>query len=199
MAKTDCDYSELIHPRRNKAVTTCFELAEVLCSAVLAIAVLFIFIARFAGVVGSSMYPTLIDRDWLAITAYLANPKRGDIVIISPANAFREPLVKRVIATGGQEVDIRDGMVFVNGQEIAEPYLPQGVETWAGGWFGGETDYPMTVPKGKLFVMGDNRGGSSDSRVLGFFREDDILGRVLFRLNPFYSKDPEFHFTFKVK
>jgi len=195
--------NELMRPRQDgdKTLVSCYELAEVLCSAVLAIAVLFTFIARFAGVVGTSMVPTLQNRDWLAVTAYLPQPARGDIVIISPrTNRFHEPLVKRVVATGGQVVDIRDGLVYVDGEAIPEPYLPEGVRTEPAPPYRGSPEYPLTVPAGRVFVLGDNRGGSADSRVsdVGFIREDDILGRVVFRLNPFYSKDPKFHFTFRV-
>jgi signal peptidase I len=186
----------------DKALLACYEMAEVLCSAVLAIAVLFTFIARFAGVMGSSMVPTLHNSDWLAVTAYLSRPECGDIVIISPrTNRFHDPLVKRVIATGGQEVDILGGRVFVDGEALEEPYLPEGVATEPGPSYRGSLEYPLTVPAGRVFVLGDNRGGSSDSRVsdVGFVREDDILGRVVFRLNPFFSKDPKPHFTFKVE
>jgi signal peptidase I len=195
-----------MRPRQDddKALASCYELAEVLCSAVLAIAVLFTFAARFAGVVGTSMVPTLNNRDWLAVTAYLARPARGDIVIISPprTNSFHEPLVKRVIATGGQVVDIRDGRVYVDGEAIQEPYLPAGVVTEPGPWYRRDSlEYPATVPTGRVFVLGDNRGGSLDSRVsdVGFIREDDILGRVVFRLHPLFSKTPRFHFTFQVR
>jgi signal peptidase I len=173
-----------------KIVISFHELADVLCAAVLTIAVLFTFFLRFAGVVGSSMTPTLQSGDWLVTTAFLPHPKRGDIVIISPrTNAFHEPLVKRVIAVGGEVVDLQGGKVLVNNQVIDEPYLPEGVVTDAPASFQATGEFPLTVPAGKLFVLGDNRGGSSDSRVslVGFIREDDILGKVCLRLFPRFT------------
>ena len=189
-------------PRRkaSKLLVSCYELAEVLCSAVVAIAVLFAFVVRFAGVVGTSMVPTLDNRDWLAITAFLPNPKRGSIVIISPrTNNFHEPLVKRVVAVAGDEVNIEDGKVFVNGEALDEPYLPPKTETQPAPWFLAAVEYPVKVPAGTVFVLGDNRGGSTDSRYadVGFIRADDILGRVMFRVYAPESQDSKF--SFKVR
>lgn len=178
-------------PRKTpKLLTMCFELAEVLCSAVFAIAVLFSFFARFAGVVGTSMVPTLQNSDWLAITATLPEPKRGEIVIISPrTNSFHEPLVKRVIAVAGDTIDILDGKVWVNGSVIAEPYLPGTSYTQRAPDYSSSVEYPYSVPEGHVFVMGDNRGGSTDSRFedVGPILVDDLLGRVLCRVFPNFT------------
>ena len=179
-----------------------FEMAEVLSSAVLCIAVLFTFLLRFAGVIGSSMTPTLKNGEWLAVTATLPQPKRGDIVIISPrTNAFHEPLVKRVIGLPGDEVDLADGHVLINGQPLDEPYIASDVETLPASPLQSDLVYPVRVPAGRVFVMGDNRTGSSDSRVtaVGFIRVDDILGRVMFRAKPFFVTKPSFAFTFRVR
>ena len=184
-----------------KIVKGCYELAEILVSAVVAIAVLFLFVARFAGVIGSSMVPTLHEKDWLAVTSWPAPPEHGQIVIISPrVNAHHEPLVKRVIALGGDEVDIRDGRVYVNGNLLEELYLPEGTVTETAPWYTSELTYPAIVPEGSVFVLGDNRGGSSDSRfeAVGFVSENDVFGRVLFRAMPFYSKETG-EFTMRVK
>ena len=170
-----------------RPLAACFEMTEVLASAVLAIAILFTFAMRFAGVVGSSMQPTLHNQDWLAITAHMPAPARGSIVIISPrTNRLNEPLVKRVVAVAGDEVDIRGGQVWVNGQAIAEPYLTDDLETEPVPGYAGGLEFPATVPDNMVFVLGDNRGGSTDSRNddIGFVRQDDILGRVLLRLWP---------------
>jgi len=182
-------------------VGSLFEMAEVLSSAVLCIAVLFTFVLRFAGVIGSSMTPTLKNGEWLAVTAILQQPARGDIVIISPrTNAFHEPLVKRVIGVAGDEIDLADGHVLRNGQSIDEPYLPEGMRTDPASEVQSNLVYPVRVPPGHVFVMGDNRTGSSDSRVtaVGFIRVDDILGRVSFRVNPFFVRRPSFEFTYRV-
>jgi len=195
--------NELIRPRGAgaKVVGSLYEMAEVLSSAVLCIAVLFTFVLRFAGVIGSSMAPTLKNGEWLAVTAILPQPARGDIVIISPRiNAFHEPLVKRVVAVAGDEIDLKDGHVLVNGAVIEELYLPEGLETAPASDYQSNLQYPARVPAGRVFVMGDNRNGSTDSRfsAVGFVRVDDILGRVSFRVKPFFESDP-FRFTYKVK
>ncbi|MCL2446638.1 MAG: signal peptidase I [Oscillospiraceae bacterium] len=166
------------------AQKACFEVAEVIATAVLAIAILFTFVLRFAGVEGASMEPTLSNNDWLVITSF-ANPRQGDVVIISPRdNDFQVPLVKRVIAVAGQHVDLRDGVVYVDGIRIDEPYLGnlQGqTEPSSGG-----LAFPLTVPENTVFVLGDNRTGSTDSRdvQIGFVRVDDVLGRLMARLFP---------------
>ena len=202
MPQDDIPANEMIRPgESSRRVATLYEMAEVLSSAVLCIAVLFSFMLRFAGVIGSSMTPTLQDGEWLAVTAILTQPARGDIVIISPrTNAFHEPLVKRVIAVAGDEIDFADGQVLVNGAAIEELYLPEGLETYPAPEFQSSMAYPARVPAGKLFVMGDNRGGSTDSRysAVGFIRVDDILGKVSFRVKPFLESKP-FRFTYQVK
>ena len=186
---------------RDKWVGSLYEMAEVLSSAVLCIAVLFSFVLRFAGVIGSSMTPTLKNGEWLAVTAILRQPEPGDIVIISPrTNAFHEPLVKRVVAVAGDELDLAEGHVLVNGRPIDEPYLPEDVMTYPAPGTQSDLAYPVRVPAGRVFVMGDNRGGSTDSRysAVGFIRVDDLLGRVSFRVNPFFVTKPSFQFTYKV-
>jgi len=177
-------------------------MAEVLSSAVLCIAVLFTFVLRFAGVLGSSMTPTLHNGEWLTVTAILPQPARGDVVIISPRkNATNQPLVKRVIAVANDEIDLANGQVLVNGVIIEESYLPEGLETEPANDYKSNLAYPARVPEGHVFVMGDNRGGSMDSRHsdVGFIRVDDILGKVSFRVKPFFETKPSFGFTYKVK
>ena len=202
MPQEDIYANEMIRPgEAPRWVGSLFEMAEVLASAVLCIAVLFSFVLRFAGVIGSSMTPTLKNGEWLAVTAILRQPSGGDVVIISPrTNAFHEPLVKRVIAVEGDEIDLSDGRVLINGVIVDEPYLPEGVRTEPAPGMLSDLVYPVRVPAGTVFVMGDNRGGSSDSRVnaVGFIRVDDILGRVSFRVKPFFVTKPSFEFTYKV-
>ena len=204
MSQDNLYVNEMTRPedaKGGKWAGSLFEMAEVLSSAVLCIAVLFTFVLRFAGVIGSSMTPTLKNGEWLAVTAILRQPERGDIVIISPrTNGFHQPLVKRVVGVAGDEIDLADGHVLRNGQPLDEPYLPDGVMTYPASELQSDLTYPVRVPEGRVFVMGDNRTGSSDSRVsaVGFIRVDDILGRVSFRVNPFFATRPDFHFTYKV-
>lgn len=131
------------------------------------------------------MNPTLKDGDWLAVQSVNTTIDRGDIVIITQPNSLGKPLVKRVIAKGGDEIDIDffDHKVTVNGQVLDEPYIAEPTSLM------GNMVYPLKVPEGKVFVMGDNRNDSTDSREkhIGFIDEDYILGVAKFRLLPFDS------------
>ena len=160
-----------------------YDLASIVGTAVIAIMVAFTFFFRFVGVVGPSMQPTLFENDWLAVTAMPIDPKAGDIVIITQPNAFDEPIVKRVVATAGQTVDIRDGGVYINGEKLTETYIAPDVYTEREDL----DNYPLTVPEGQVFVLGDNRPHSTDSRsaAIGMIDTDYILGKVSFRLMPF--------------
>lgn len=145
------------------------------------------FLGRLIGVEGDSMFPTLHDRDMLILQSVGYTPKGGDVVVLTP-KSFRDgtPIVKRVIATGGQEVsiDYSTGTVYVDDQALEEPYLGEDMELVADQFRG---EYPVTVPEGCVFVLGDNRNHSSDSRVpdIGMVDQRCILGRAVWILMPF--------------
>lgn len=167
------------------AFSAVYDFADIIVSAVAVIFIVFVFFFRLAGVTGDSMVPTLHSGDWLAVSSSSYKAQAGDVVIITQPNSFNEPIVKRIIATEGQEVyiDFFRGTVTVDGKVLDEPYIKEPATDPS------ENDliYPITVPEGHVFVMGDNRNGSTDSRsdMVGFIDERYIFGKVSFRLFPF--------------
>lgn len=121
----------------------------------------------------TSMYPTLHDRDYLFIVR-TGDYSYGDIVVFNSAELRQDNLVKRIVAMPGDHVAIRDGRVFLNGEELQEVYLDSSVVT------NGEME--LTVSEGCVFLLGDNRPVSIDSRAFGEVPMDTILGEVKLRL-----------------
>lgn len=147
--------------------------------------IVFVFIFRIVDVSGNSMNPTLLNGDKLVVSDVFYKPKQGDIVIFRKDEYKAEALVKRVIATEGQtiEIDFDRGRVYVDGELLDEPYIAEPTRN--------QIDFqgPQTVPEGCVFVMGDNRNASSDSRKaeIGMVDERLIVGKVLLRVFPFDS------------
>ena len=164
------------------------EWLEVLCAAIIAVVVIFCFVFRIATIDGNSMNHTLHHNDRIIITNLNYEPKNGDIVVITQDTWFNAPLIKRVIATGGQVIDIDEETetVTVDGKVLDEPYIREDFINDAG-----IHDYPYTVPEGYLFCMGDNRNGSTDSRFaeVGVIDEREILGKAVVRILPFGDFD----------
>ncbi len=156
-----------------------YEWVQALVCSVLAVVVLFTFGARLIGVDGHSMLPTLQNGDrMLVLNAMLYHDYQyGDVVVLRKDTFLKEPIVKRVIATAGQTVDIDfdSGTVYVEGEALREDYVNELTFLEEG------TEFPLTVPEGHIFVMGDNRNRSSDSRDsnLGTVDTRYVIGRAV--------------------
>ena len=134
---------------------------------------------------GSSMYDTLSTKDKVIVTNFMYTPKTNDIVVISHGAQYAKPIIKRVIATEGQsvELDYEHDRIIVDGIVINESYID-------GSTFGGvigDNEIPDVIPEGKIFVMGDNRKVSMDSRStqIGLIDVNDVIGKAQIVAFPF--------------
>ena len=131
------------------------------------------FIAGNYYIPSGSMEPTVITNDKVIVTHfsyYLSEPKRGDVIVFEYPEDRTKDYIKRCIGLPGETVEFKDSKLYVNGELIEEPYLPEGLVF---------DDYgPVTVPEGSYFMCGDNRNHSADSRVWGFLPEDLIIGKA---------------------
>ena len=161
-----------------------YEWIQALVCSVLAVVLLFTFGVRLIGVDGRSMVPTLQDGDRLLVlnSMFCGGYAPGDIVVLRKESFLPTPIVKRVIAVEGQvvDVDFGSGVVFVDGKPLQEEYIQERTFTAEG------TVFPLTVPEGCVFVLGDNRNHSTDSRDarLGTVDTRYIIGRAVFLAFP---------------
>ena len=177
--KQNCEEAKLSLPQR--IVTDFHDLIHVLAIFML----VYILLFRVVVVVGPSMYDTLVDGDRLVLISNVLyrNPKQGDVIVASKDD-FRngECIIKRIIATEGQTVDIDfvEGCVYVDGVCLQEDYTYTKTCREEG------MRFPLTVPEGCVFVMGDNRDASMDSRdpQIGFIDKREILGKAIFLMMP---------------
>jgi len=149
------------------------------------IMLVFLLVFRIIVVSGSSMYDTLVNGDYLLLLSnvFYQEPERGDIVVISKETFDNgKPIVKRVIATEGQTVDIDflNGIVYVDGVALEEDYIYTLTTVEEG------TQFPLTVEEGCIFVLGDNRGVSLDSRnpAVGQIDTREVIGKAFFLMYP---------------
>jgi signal peptidase I len=164
-----------------------FEVVEILVLTLVIFLVIQNFVAQPYQVDGPSMEHSFQPGDYVLVdklSPRFNDYKRGDVIVFSPPLGYEEggttPFIKRVIGVAGDTVAIHDGQVWVNGVALVEPYVyegqptdpPAGQSTWL-------------VPAGELFVLGDHRAASQDSRVFGFIQKSSVIGRAWLRYWPF--------------
>lgn len=164
------------------------EWVETVVFAIILVSVVFTFAARIITVDGSSMEPTYFHGDRVLVSGFAGDVGQGDIVII--VHALQEPIIKRVVATEGQVVDFDPvaGELTVDGAPIkGEVFGIQNGITYLPDLPGQVLEFPQAVPENCVFVLGDNRGNSTDSRFasVGMIDHRNILGKVVFNLYPF--------------
>ena len=168
-----------------------FEWIEILCLSFITVVVVLTFLFKVVTINGSSMSDTLINGERIVITGLFYTPQNGDIIVVSRNdtnsydNMIQEPIIKRVIATEGQTVDIdfNKGVVYVDGVELDEPYTKTPTNVFEG------VQFPVTVKENCIFVLGDNRNDSSDSRDPnigdnGMIDIRYVMGKAVLRFYP---------------
>lgn len=172
-------------------ILSVFEWIELFVFSFSLVLLIMTFAVRHSPVIGSSMAHTLEWNDILLVSGVMYKPKQSDVVVFqSPKVGYKEPLVKRIIAVGGQEIniDFATWTVTVDGQKLDETY----VNHEQGNMMFYDIQFPLVVPEGYVFVMGDNRNHSLDSRdsLVGLVDDRYIIGRVIFRVYPFSKLGP---------
>jgi signal peptidase I len=156
-----------------------FDFVELFIFSLVAVLLATTFVFRHSIVEGSSMEQTLYENEHLIISNLFYTPERGDIIVCEDyTTRLKKPIVKRVIGLPGDRVVVRyTGEVYVNGELLDEPYVYVDFYT-------PQSDVDVVVPEGELFVMGDHRNLSTDSREIGTIDMDSVLGKVLLRFLP---------------
>ena len=166
----------------SRVIQNVFDVLETLVECLVIVVILSCFIFRQFTVDGESMMDTLHHKDRILLTNFKYKPKNGDIVVIRNTHKIPAPIIKRVIAVGGQKlkIDFRNNKVYVDGNLLDEPYISTKTVR-------GDASIPQKIPEGYVFVMGDNRSNSTDSRFreVGLIKEDQILGKMQFTWWPF--------------
>lgn len=194
--KSECDTEEaediapvtkhtIIIQKTDGAATNIYDWIRSILFAVAVVVFCLTFLFRLVDVEGTSMVDTLQNSDKVIVTNLFYTPKDGDIIVISHGAEYKNPIIKRVIATEGQtiSVDYKNDRLVVDGVVLNEPYID-------GSTFGnniGDNTIPEVIPKGKVFVMGDNRKISMDSRSteIGLIDVNNVIGKAQLVVFPF--------------
>lgn len=186
--------------KRTAILGSAFDFLEMFVFTLVAVLVITCFLIRPSVVSGDSMQDTLEDKQVLLVSDLFYTPRRGDVIVVEDyATTLKKPIVKRVIGIEGDIVRVTKDAIYVNGERLEEPYVRIDFEnytytTWYIDCFSekhnvqlGRDYYEITVPEGELFILGDHRNASKDSREIGTVDADAVIGRVLIRILPFNS------------
>lgn len=169
---------------KSKGANYLFDLAKTVVYVMVLISLAFSFCIRDAKVVGDSMLDTLHPNDRVILTNFMYEPKIGDIVVLNAEDIVEKRIIKRVIATGGQtlQIDFNTNSVYVDGIKLNEPYISSLTRQ-----SNNPASIPYVIPEDCIFVMGDNRIVSKDSRnaEIGLVSVDEIIGKAQFIFYPF--------------
>jgi signal peptidase I, bacterial type len=172
--------TELLEEKKKKKKKEKDGWFSVIILAILCVIMIFItnFVVKPVSVVGGSMNDTFHNKDLVLMYKWKYQPQRGDVVVIDKENPFNDRLFKRLIAVEGDHLVMQDGKVFVNGEEVDEYYLSQENQNM-------NTELDIMIPDGQIFIMGDNRMSSLDSRSFGPIDKSTVMGKIIIRIYPF--------------
>ena len=169
---------------KTKLFSVFYDLTESIVQGIFLAVLLVCFVVRTVNISGDSMLPTLENNDKIIVWELNYKPKSGDIVIIKRGKYLDTPLIKRIIATENQIIDINyfTDKVIINNEELHENYIRE-----KNLWLQGDIDLPCKIPKDHVWVMGDNRNNSTDSRFteVGLIPIKNIIGKAVYRISPF--------------
>ena len=181
----DFKENQFVTMKSEGAISGFYDWIRCILFAISIVVICLTFIFRLVDVDGTSMESTLESNDKVIVTNLFYTPKDGDIIVISHGAEYAKPIIKRVIATEGQTIklDYENDRIIVDGVVLDEPYIKD--STFEGNY--GDYEIPEVVPEGKVFVMGDNRRVSLDSRrtEIGLIDVDNVIGKDQFVAFPF--------------
>ena len=184
-AETGGETKGFVTAKADGAMAGVYDWIKCIIFAISIVVICLTFLFRLVDVEGHSMNDTLVTKDKVFVTSMFYQPHNNDIVVISHGAVYEKPIIKRVIATEGQtlQLDYENDKIIVDGIEISEPYIKG--TTFSNRY--GDYQVPEVIPEGKIFVLGDNRQISLDSRYvdIGLIDVKDVIGKAQFIVFPF--------------